>query len=86
MPLSTALIFQIRGTVATVDEAGAFFALSVGKNGLVSVGYEGAFFNFSNSFETDGLGELIAPAQSLDEVVSIGRPDGLVLTLYTLKE
>lgn len=87
MPLSTALIFRLRGKIATISDAQSFFALDVGNQGLISIGFEGAWFNFETSFNvppssvhtiTDSSGEI-------DELVTLVASSKHIVTLFTLK-
>jgi hypothetical protein len=86
-PLSAALVFGLRGTIATINDADSFFALAVGEQGLISIGFENAWFNFATSFEVPNASShtITGSPNEVDELITIVALGQHVITLFTLR-
>lgn len=87
MPLSTALMFRLRGTIATISDAQSFLALAVGNQGMISIGFEDAWFNFETSFKVSppAVHSITGSSGEIDELVTMVASSKHIVTLFTFK-
>ena len=89
MPLSTAMILSIWGTIEQISEAESFVVVKVGEFGVVSIGFADSLFNFDTSFlgrDTRPVSNFIDPSREIDELATVQTASGLMVTLYTVIE
>jgi hypothetical protein len=87
MPLSTAMVLRVWGTIEEISEAESFVVLKIGQSGLVSIGFANSFFNFNTSFlglDTKPVSNFVDPDREVDELATVRTASGLMVTLYTL--
>lgn len=87
MPLSTAMILTIRGTIEAISEAESFVVFKIGESGCVSIGFRDSLFNFTTSFlDSEGkqTTNFVDPDREIDELVTVRLASGLIVTFHTL--
>lgn len=87
IPLSTAMVLSIRGTIEAISEAESFVVFKIGEMGLLSIGFENSLFNFTTSFlgaDAQPVPNFLAPDREVDELATVRTASGLMVTFYAL--
>ena len=84
--LSTAFFLKLSADVKDVNDSASDIVFSVGEDGLLSFGLEGATFNFGTSIDLPAsLPPLLAGSEEVDETVTVGLTSGLVVSFLKFK-
>ena len=85
-PLSSAFISMLPFEVTGIDDKDSFFVLGDRETGTVSVGFEGAEFHFETAADLEPyFAVFVSESATVDEMVTIVLPSGLILSLSTFK-
>jgi hypothetical protein len=77
-PLARGLSFVVRGRVVHIDEELSVLVISAQESGMVSLGFQGASFDFGTRSDLEpSLDELLPATGEVSEVVTILLPSGL---------
>jgi hypothetical protein len=86
-PLSSAFLLKLNARVAEVDELVSNITFSVGDDGLLLFGLEGATFKFGTSEELPSeLSALLKDSEEVDETFTVGLASGVVVIFLKFKE
>jgi hypothetical protein len=87
VPLSTILIIRLNVRVTAIDEEAMFVAFSTGEDGLISLGFKDATFDFQTLLEvpSEMAANLSGSIAEIDELLATTLSTGLRITLFTLK-
>lgn len=89
MPLSTAIVLVIRGTIEEINEAESFVVLKIGEHGGFSIGFANSLFSFDTSFlgrDAQPVPNFVDPGNEVDELSTVQTASGLIVTFYTLQK
>jgi len=85
-PLSTAFVVKLSARVVEISDSASNIVLSVGNDGLLLFGFEGATFNFGTSIDLPAsLPPLLAESEEVEEAVTVGLTSGLVVSFLKFK-
>jgi hypothetical protein len=84
-PLSSALIVKLSARISGIDADESFLACSVGPDGIISVGFEGASFDFGTPTDSTVAGINEVEEREIDEAVSVGLTCGIVVVFLSFR-
>ena len=87
VPLSTAMLLSVRGTIVAICEVQSFVALKIGETGFVSLGFGNSLFDFDTSFlgrDSQPVPNFLDTDREVDELATMRTASGMLVTLYTL--
>ncbi len=86
-PLATAFMGVLSGEIARVDESVPLFVVKVGETGMISVGFEGAIFQFKTALDLEAsFAGMLAGSGEIDELVTLQLPSGIGVCCVTFVE
>ena len=85
-PLSSALIVNLSAKILGVDVFTSYLSCSTAEDGLISVGFEGAYFNFGTTMDPTVSALSVVDAQEIDEAVTVCLTCGLNVSFFSFKE
>ncbi len=85
-PLSTALIVKLSAKILGVDSDASNVSCSIRVDGLVSVGFEGALFNFGTSMDATVAALGATEEQEIEDAVTVSMSCGLNVSFISFKD
>ena len=86
-PISSALTVKLSAQISGLDVNMSLLACSAGEDGIISIGFEGASFNFGTAMDSTVAGMAIAAdGQEIDEAVTVCLSCGLNVSFLSFKE
>jgi hypothetical protein len=84
-PISSALIVKLSARILDLDVDASMLTCSIGEDGLISIGFEGGYFDFGTSMDSTVAALSVVDGQEIDEAVTVCLACGLNVAFLSFK-
>lgn len=85
-PLSSAVIVKLSAQISGLDVEASMLTCSIGEDGVISIGFEGAYFDFGTSLDSKVAALSVVDGQEIDEAVTVCLTSGLNFSFLSFRQ